>query len=69
MKLLLVGLLAGCLGSAHAQTQQQRDMDWYNCSFEEDGVYGAAVNKAYQFLQGKEVKKTPVIADYPLADV
>lgn len=62
MKLLLVGLLAGCLGSAHAQTQQQRDMDWYNCSFEEDGVYGAAVNKAYQFLQGKEVKKTPVIA-------
>ena len=46
MKLLLVGLLAGCLGSAHAQTQQQRDMDWYNCSFEEDGVYGAAVNKA-----------------------
>lgn len=44
------------------QEMKQKDADWYNCSFEEDGVYGAAVNKAYRFLKGKELKKTPIIA-------
>lgn len=32
-------------------------MDWYNCSFEEDGVYGAEINKAYEFLKGKNYEK------------
>lgn len=37
-------------------------MDWYNCSFDKDGVYGAEVNKAYDFLKGKKIKKRPVVA-------
>lgn len=46
-----------------AQNQKsQAELDWYNCSPEEDGVYGAAVNKAYEFLKGKKLEKRPVVA-------
>lgn len=47
----------------HEQGQKkQSDLDWYNCSFDRDGVYGAEVNKAYEFLKGKKIKKRPVVA-------
>ena len=39
--------------------KKQRDLDWFNCSFEQDSVYGAEVNRAYEFLKGKKVKKRP----------
>ena len=42
--------------------KKQSDLDWYNCSFDKDGVYGAEVNKAYDFLKGKKMKKRPVVA-------
>ena len=42
--------------------KKQADLDWYNCSFEKDGVYGAEINKAYDFLKGKKIKKRPVVA-------
>ena len=42
--------------------KKQADLDWYNCSFDKDGVYGAEVNKAYDFLKGKKIKKRPVVA-------
>lgn len=47
------------------KTQQQANKlrgDWYNASFEKEGVYGAAVDQAYDFLQGKKVKKQPIVA-------
>lgn len=65
-------LLLVCIGMANVNAQlikqdnqarkKQSDLDWYNCSFGEDGVYGAEVNKAYEFLKGKKVKKRPVVA-------
>ena len=42
--------------------KKQSDLDWYNCSFDQDGVYGAEVNKAYDLLKGKKIKKRPVVA-------
>ncbi len=41
---------------------QQTRADWYNSSFEEDSVYGVAVDKAYRFLKDKPLKKEPLIA-------
>lgn len=62
VKFLFAGILAGLLSGVNAQEKKQKDLDWYNCSFETDGVYGAEVNRAYEFLKGKEVKKIPVVA-------
>lgn len=44
--------------------QKQSELDWYNCSLEQDGVYGAEVNKAYEYLKAnkKKLKKRPVVA-------
>lgn len=42
--------------------KKQVDLDWYNCSFDKDGVYGAEINKAYDFLKRKKLKKKPVVA-------
>lgn len=65
-------LLLVCIGISNVNAQlikqnnqaqkKQSDLDWYNCSSGEDGVYGAEVNKAYEFLKGKKVKKRPVVA-------
>ena len=44
------------------EEKNQVDRDWYNCSFEKDGVYGACVNEAYEFLKGKKVKARPIVA-------
>ncbi len=69
-KYLLLLVLSACVSVANAQLikqdsqtrKQQSDLDWYNCSFSEDGVYGAEVNKAYEFLKGKKLMKRPVVA-------
>lgn len=54
------------LFSGHAQlikqSQPAKTADWYNLSFDRDGVYGAAVDKAYDFLKGKKIKKQPIVA-------
>lgn len=65
--LLVIGLYV-CTAKAQLIKQdnqiqkKQSDLDWYNCSFDQDGVYGAEVNKAYDFLKGKKIKKRPVVA-------
>ena len=40
----------------------QSNRDWYNSSFEKDGIYGACVNEAYEFLKDKKVKMRPIVA-------
>ena len=41
---------------------KQSDRDWYNCSYDKDGVYGACVNEAYEFLKDKKAKCRPIVA-------
>lgn len=51
------------IGKQKTQTpKEQKERDWYNCSFDKDGVYGADVNRAYEFVKDKKAKTTPVIA-------
>lgn len=68
--LFTLALLAIC-GMANAQLvkqsakespTKQADRDWYNCSPETDGVFGASVNAAYDFLKGKKAKARPIVA-------
>lgn len=47
---------------AKVEQMKQSEQDWYNCSFEKDGVYGACVNEAYEFLKEKKVKAKPIVA-------
>lgn len=68
-KYFLLLMASACINVADAQLikqneeqKKQADLDWYNCSFDKDGVYGAEVNKAYDFLKGKKIKKRPVVA-------
>ena len=68
-KYFLLLMASACISVADAQLIKQNeeqkkkaDLDWYNCSFDKDGVYGAEVNKAYDFLKGKKIKKRPVVA-------
>ena len=42
--------------------EKQTDRDWYNCSPEQDQVYGACVNQAYEFLKDKKPKARPIVA-------
>jgi len=64
--LLLVLLLQIIVMAGQAQLVQKKSKekinDWYNLSQDKDGVYGAEVNKAYEFLKGKPVKKKPIVA-------
>ena len=40
-----------------AETQKkQSELDWFNCSFDKDSVYGAEVNKAYEYLKANKKK-------------
>ena len=69
-KYFLLVVLSFCVFSVNAQLvnqgaqnqKKQSELDWYNCSFDKDGVYGCEVNKAYDFLKNKKMKKRPVIA-------
>ena len=41
-----------------AETQKkQSELDWFNCSFDQDSVYGAEVNKAYDYLNANKRRK------------
>ena len=61
--LLFIGTTQAQLVKQQAQTQKkQTDLDWYNCSFEKDGVYGAEVNRAIEFLKDKKLRKRPIVA-------
>ena len=66
MKLLIVVSLLLTLRGSYAQsggqTEIQKNQDWYNYSLEKERVYGAEINRAYQFLKGKKVKSKPIIA-------
>ena len=53
-KYFLLLMASACISVADAQLikqneeqKKQADLDWYNCSFDKDGVYGCEVNKAY----------------------
>lgn len=59
---LVVNCMYAQLIKNDVQGQKQSDLDWFNCSFDKDSVYGAEVNKAYDFLKNKKVKKRPVVA-------
>lgn len=48
--------------NSKVEEQKQSNRDWYNCSFEKDGVYGVGVNEAYEFLKGKKAKAKPIVA-------
>lgn len=63
-KYFLLLMASACISVADAQLikqneeqKKQADLDWYNCSFDKDGVYGAEVNKAYDFLKEEKIKK------------
>lgn len=64
--LLFALLLQAAALTSNAQLVQKKAKekvaDWYNLSFDKDGVYGTEVNKAYDFLKGKTIKKTPIVA-------
>lgn len=47
---------------AKVEEEKQSGRDWVNSSFEKDGVYGACVNDAYEFLNGKKAKARPIVA-------
>lgn len=53
---------AQLLKNGSSNDKKQSDLDWFNCSFDKDGIYGAEVNKAYDFLKDKKIKKRPVVA-------
>lgn len=66
---LVLGIVCGTAENGSAQLVKKNQVgvqkvqaDWYNASYEKDGVYGAAVNQAYEFLKGKTMKKNPVVA-------
>ena len=68
-KYFLLLMASACISVADAQLikqneeqKKQADLDWYNCSFDKDGVYGCEGNKAYDFLKDKKVKKRPIVA-------
>ena len=53
---------AQLLKNGNTDNKKQSDLDWFNCSFDKDGIYGAEINKAYEFLKDKKIKKRPIIA-------
>ena len=51
-KYFLLLMASACISVADAQLikqneeqKKQADLDWYNCSFDKDGVYGAEVKR------------------------
>jgi thermitase len=62
--LILLSQAAVLVGNAQLVQKKAKEKvaDWYNLSFDKDGVYGIEVNKAYDFLKGKPVKKKPIVA-------
>lgn len=48
----------------NAEQKKQSELDWFNCSYDNDNVYGAEVNKAYEYLKAnkKKAKIKPIVA-------
>ena len=48
----------------NAEQKKQSELDWFNCSYDSDNVYGAEVNKAYEYLKAnkKKAKARPIVA-------
>ena len=62
---LICGITSAQLIKQKVEKQKkQSELDWYNCSFDRDSVYGAEVNKAYEYLNAnkKKLKKRPIVA-------
>ena len=49
-------------GQEKAWSKKNLPRDWHLRSFEKDGVYGAAVYDAYEYLKGREPKRRVVVA-------
>lgn len=62
LSLIVSGVNAQIVKQQSAMGKNQKELDWYNCSFEADGVYGAEVNKAFETLSKKKVKHKPIVA-------
>jgi len=64
--LLVCGCLMACIGGASAQMKQKRGVfqgeDWQLRALDTDGVYGAEVWKAYDYLKGYHPKVRTVVA-------
>ena len=55
---LICGITSAQLIKQKVEKQKkQSELDWYNCSFDRDSVYGAEVNKAYEYLNANKIKK------------
>lgn len=62
---LICGITSAQLIKQKVEKQKkQSELDWYNCSFDRDSVYGAEVNKAYEYLNAnkRKLKKRPIVA-------
>ena len=48
----------------NAEQKKQSELDWFSCSYDSDNVYGAEVNKAYEYLKAnkKKAKARPIVA-------
>lgn len=65
--ILFIGVFLGCLAFAHAQQMERAKkvypLNWHMLSYGgKDSLYGAEVNKAYDFLKGKQPRKKVVVA-------
>ncbi|UIR54891.1 S8 family serine peptidase [Sphingobacterium sp. SRCM116780] len=55
-------VLTGTAQLVQRTQKKEKTNDWYNASFEKDGIYGSEVNRTYEFLKGKKLKKKPIVA-------
>lgn len=62
--LISVAVSAQLVQQKAEKLKSQSELDWFNCSFDRDSVYGAEVNKAYEYLNAnkKKAKKRAVVA-------
>ena len=52
---LICGITSAQLIKQKVEKQKkQSELDWYNCSFDRDSVYGAEVNKALSLIHISE---------------
>lgn len=61
-----IGVMCATAFSVNAQlvkqSPKQKIYDWHFSAFDKNGVYGAEIDKAYDFLKDKKAKKKPIIA-------
>lgn len=62
----IVFLAMFCTEQAYAQPIgnhiEEPSINWQNLSFEQNGVYGAEINKAHDLLRGRKSKKSVIVA-------